>query len=157
MAPTEEVHVVEGFRRIMLPVDFSKHGDRAVEYAVWFARMSGGTVHLVHVIANPADPMWEPQEVPSWDLVSHSEKKARALLESTGQRLLPADCPRQYLVLQGNPHEKLIEAAKQIEADLIVMSTHGRGGVAHLVIGSVAERTVRHASCPVFVVRREAE
>ncbi|MFI5395242.1 MAG: universal stress protein [Candidatus Binatia bacterium] len=149
--------MAEGFKRIMLPVDFSKHGDRAVEYAVWFARMSGGTLHLVHVIANPADPMWEPQEVPHWDLVSHSEKKARAQLEVTGQRLLPADCPRKYLVLQGDPHQKLIEAAKQINADLIVMSTHGRGGVAHLVIGSVAEKTVRHAPCPVFVVRRRAE
>jgi len=148
--------VPERFERIMLPLDFSEHGDRAVEYAVWFARMGGGTLHLVHVIANPADPMWEPQEVPSWDLVPHSEKKARALLEATAQRCLPADCPRKYHVCQGDPHEKLIEVAKQINADLIVMSTRGRGGVAYLMLGSVAERTVRHAPCPVFVVRRQA-
>ena len=144
----------ERFERIMLPLDFSEHGDRAVEYAVWFARMAGGTLHLVHVIANPADPMWEPQEVPSWDLVPHSEKKARALLEATAQRCLPPDCRRECHVCQGDPHEKLIDVAKQINADLIVMSTHGRGGVAYLMLGSVAERTVRHAPCPVFVVRR---
>jgi universal stress protein A len=144
------------FERIMLPLDFSEHGDRAMEYAVWFARMAGGTLHLVHVIANPADPMWEPEEVPTWDLVPHSEKKARGLLEAAAQRFLPPDCPREYHVCQGDPHEKLIDVAKQMNADLIVMSTHGRGGVAHLVLGSVAERTVRHAPCPVFVVPRRA-
>ncbi len=149
--------MAEGFKRIMLPMDFSEHGDRAVEYAVWFARVSGGGIlHLVHVIANPADPLWEPQAVPYWDLVPHSEKKARALLQSTAERCLPAECAREYHVLQGDPHQKLVEAAREIDADLIVMSTHGRGGVAHLVIGSVAEKTVRHAPCPVFVVRRQA-
>jgi nucleotide-binding universal stress UspA family protein len=148
--------VPERFERIMLPLDFSEHGDRALEYAVWFARMAGGTLHLVHVIANPADPMWKPEEVPTWELVPHSEKKARELLEATARRFLPPDCPREYHVCQGDPHEKLIDVAKQIDADLIVMSTHGRGGVAHLMLGSVAARTVRHAPCPVFVVPRRA-
>ncbi|HVN86186.1 MAG TPA: universal stress protein [Candidatus Binatia bacterium] len=146
--------MVDGFKRIMLPVDFSEHCDRAAEHAAWFARISGGTVHLVHVITNPADPLYQPQEVPHWVMVEHSEEKARALLADAAQRCLPADCPHECHVLQGDPHDKLLEAAKRIEPDLIVMSTHGRGGVAHLVIGSVTEKMVRHSPCPVFVIHR---
>jgi len=146
--------MTEPFKRIMLPIDFSQECDRAAEYALWFARVSAGTVHLVHVVTNPADPLYEPQEVAYWDLVPHSEEKARALLAAAAQRCLPADCPRECHVWQGDAYEKLMEAAQRIGPDLIVMSTHGRGGIAHLVIGSVAEKIVRHAPCPVFVVRR---
>ena len=150
--------MVSGFKRIMLPIDFSSHCDRAAEYAAWFARASQGTtVHLVHVVANPADPIYQPEQVRHWDMVEHSEKQAQALLEAAAQQCLPPECPRECHVLQGDPYAKLMEASRRIQADLIVMSTHGRGGVAHLVIGSVAEKTVRHAPCPVFVVRREAE
>jgi nucleotide-binding universal stress UspA family protein len=145
--------MVDGFKRIMLPVDFSEHCDRAAHHAAWFARVSRGRVHLVHVIANPADPLYEPEEVPHWDMVEHSEKKAQELIEATAQRCLPPDCPREFHLAQGDPYAKLMDVAQRIQPDLIVMSTHGRSGLAHLVIGSVAEKVVRHAPCPVFVVR----
>ena len=148
--------MVEAFKRIMLPVDFSAHCDRAAEYAVWFASTPGATLHLVHVIVNPADGLYDPAGVSNWELVDHAERKAHSLLESAAQRCLPPNCPREYHVLHGEPHDKLMEAAKRIQPDLIVMSTHGRGGVAHLLIGSVAEKVVRNAPCPVFVVRRSA-
>lgn len=146
--------MIEGFKRILLPVDFSEHCDHAAEYAAWFAHMSGATVHLVHVIANPADPVYGPKEVVSWDLVEHAEKKARAMLEAHAQRCLPADCAREYHVFQGDPYEKLIEAVHELTPDLVVLSSRGRSCVVHLVIGNVAEKMVRHAPCPVLVVRR---
>jgi nucleotide-binding universal stress UspA family protein len=146
--------MIDGFKRIMLPVDFSRHSDRAAEYAVWAARVSKATVHLVHVISNPADAIYEPEEQPHWVMVTHAQEKAMALLEQLGRRCLPPDCPREMHVLVGDPYEKLIEIARSLTPDLIVMSTHGRGGVAHLVMGSVAEKVVRHAPCPVLVVRR---
>ena len=146
--------MVEGFKCIMLPVDFSEHCDRAAEYAAWFARACGATIHVVHVIVNPADPIYEPAAVVHWDLIEHSEKKARALLEATAARCLPADSAREFHVVEGDPYEKLREAVDEIKPDLIVMSSHGRGGIAHLLIGSVSEKMVRHAPCPVFVVRR---
>ncbi|MBI4515235.1 MAG: universal stress protein [Deltaproteobacteria bacterium] len=149
--------MVKGFKRIMLPIDFSVHCDQAGPYAAWFAEMSQGTVHLVHVIGNPADPLYEPEQVPHWTMVEHAEKKAQELIEKAAQECLPANCPRQFHILHGDPYEKLIEAAAGIEPDLIVMSTHGRGGVVHLVMGSVAEKVVRHASCPVFVIHRETD
>jgi universal stress protein A len=146
--------MIDGFKCILLPVDFSEHCDRAAEYAAWFARSSGGTIHLVHVIVNPADPIYEPEEVVSWDLVEHSENKARSLLEGIGERCLPADCAREHHIMEGDPYEKLAEAVQEIKPDLIVMSSHGRGTLTHLLMGSVAERMVRYAPCPVFVVRQ---
>ena len=146
--------MVEGFKCIMLPIDFSEHCDRAAEYAAWFARACNATVHLVHVIANPIDPIYEPGEVVHWDLVPYAEEKARALLEAAGQRCLPAECAREYHVFDGDPYGKLIGAVESIHPDLIVMSSHGRSSIGHLLIGSATEKMVRHAPCPVFVVRR---
>ena len=146
--------MIDGFKCIMLPIDFSEHCERAAQYAAWFARMSGAPVHVVHVIANPIDPIYEPGEVVHWDLVTHAEKKARALLEATVQRCLPPDCAVQYHVFEGDPFTKLIAAVETIHPDLIVMSSLGRSSIGHLLVGSVTEKMVRHAPCPVFVVRR---
>src|SRR5512135_741815 len=126
--------MVNGFKRIMLPVDFSADCDRAAEYAAWFARASRGTLYIVHVIANPADPLYEPQEAPYWQMVEQSEKKARALIEAAAQRCLPARCPRECHILHGDPSEKLLDVAEILQPDLIVMSTRGRAVVAQLVI-----------------------
>ena len=143
------------FRRIMLPVDFSEYGRRAAQYAAWFARFSKAAVHLVHVVANPADPLYEPEEEAHWVLVEHAQRTATAMLEELATTWLPG-LPHEIHVAVGDPYEKIIALARQIKPDLIVMSTHGRGAVAHLAIGSVAEKIVRHAPCPVLVVRREA-
>ena len=142
------------FGTIMLPVDFSEHCDRAAEYAAWFAESSGGTVHVVHVIDNPADPIYEPSEVPLWVLVDNAAKKALERMEATATQCLPPSCKREFHVMHGDPFGKLMEALQSIKPDVIVMSSHGRGGIHHLVMGSVAEKIVRHANCPVFVVRR---
>jgi nucleotide-binding universal stress UspA family protein len=146
--------MVEGFKCIMLPIDFSEHCDWAAEYAAWFARMAGAPVHVVHVIANPADPIYEPGEVLHWDLVAHAEQKARALSEAMGNRCLPGDCMREYHIFAGDPFTKLMAAVESIRPDLIVMSGQGRSSIGHLLIGSVTEKMVRHAPCPVFVGRR---
>ncbi len=142
------------FKCVMFPVDFSEHCDRAAAHAAWFTLSSGGILHLVHVIANPADELYTPEEVPHWVMVEHAEKRAREMLERSAQECLPAECPREFHVRSGDPYEKLMEVAASLSPDLIVMSSHGRGGVAHLVMGRVAEKVVRHAPCPVFIVPR---
>jgi nucleotide-binding universal stress UspA family protein len=148
--------MIDGFKDIMLPVDFSAHSDRAVEYATWLGHVCHATVHLVHVVANPADGIYEPEDAPHWVLVEHAQQKATGRLEETARTAFAAQTPHRTHVAVGDPYEKLMEIARRIPADLIVMSTHGRGGVTHLVMGSVAEKIVRHAPCPVFVVRRSA-
>jgi universal stress protein A len=146
--------MIQGFKEILLPFDFSAQSARAAEYAEWVARLSGARVHLAHVIANPADALYEPQQEPNWVLVEHAKKKAASLLETAAQESFPTGCPCEVHVAVGDPYQKLMELARRIKPDLIVMSTHGRGGVAHLVIGSVAEKVIRHAPCPVFVIRQ---
>ena len=145
------------FGSVMLPVDFSAHSDIAAGYATWFVQKCGPIVHLVHVIANPLDPLYEPESAVRWLLVEHAEKKANEWLQSWGERSLPLGCQREHHIAHGDPYGKLLEFANQISPDVIVMSTHGRSGIAHLLIGSVAEKLVRHAPCPVFVIHRPLE
>lgn len=145
------------FKSILIPIDFSRYCDESTAYASWFAQHTDAIIHAVHVVTNPADALYEPQEVPYWVMVEHAEKKARTMLEEAMQRGLPTSARREIHVLQGDPYDKIMDTAKAVDADLIVMTTHGRGGVMHLVMGSVAEKIVRHAPCAVFIVRRAKE
>ncbi len=143
---------LEGYKRILLPIDFTEHCDRTAMHAVWLAQRSEGTVHLAHVVENPLDPIYKPDEVQHWVVVEHANKTARELLEETARTCLPAAAPRQLHVLGGDPSEKLVELAIAIRADLIVMSTHGTSSIAHLLLGDIADNVARHAPCPVGLV-----
>jgi universal stress protein A len=146
--------MIDGFKRILLPVDFSEQGAVALEYAQWFARTCNATFHLAHVVSNPADPIYEPPDQVHWVMLEKAKEKAAVLLEEVAAKYFPASCPREIHVEIGDPFAKLLELARAIEADLVVMATRGRGGVAHLVMGSVAAKVIRHSPCPVFVVRQ---
>jgi universal stress protein A len=146
--------MIDGFKRILLPVDFSEQGATALEYAQWFARTCNATFHLAHVVSNPADPIYEPPDQVHWVMLEKAKEKAVVLLEEVAAKYFPATCGREIHVAIGDPFAKLMELAHEIEPDLVVMATRGRGGVAHLLMGSVAAKVVRHAPCPVFVVRQ---
>jgi nucleotide-binding universal stress UspA family protein len=148
---------VTGYKRILLPIDFSDHCTAAAMHAAWLAKQSGGTVHLAHVIENPLDPIYEPDAVEHWVVVEHANKKAHELLEETARTCLPADCPRALHVLSGDPYPKIVELAETMGADLIVMGTQGTSSVAHLLLGTVADKVARHTSCPVLLVRLSAD
>lgn len=144
---------VAGYKQILLPIDFTDHCERTAGHAAWLAQQSAGTLHLAHVVENPLDPVYKPEEVQRWVVVEHATKKARELLEDTARTCLPADCRRELHVLGGDPSEKLVELAQTIAADLIVMSTHGTSSIAHLLLGDIAEKVARHARCPVLLIR----
>jgi nucleotide-binding universal stress UspA family protein len=120
---------------------------------VWLAQRSGGTLHLAHVVENPLDPIYKPDEVNHWVVVEHADKMAREMLDATARNCLPADLPRDLHVVAGDPSEKLVELAGTISADLIVMSTHDTGRIAHLLLGGIAEHVSKEAPCPVLLVR----
>jgi nucleotide-binding universal stress UspA family protein len=137
------------FKTILCPTDFSEGSYRALEYAVDFAKQSGGTLLLAHTIHVASGEMQEKGHVLKVDdMMQHvGVKLADARAKYTG------DYPKCELVVDfGDPLVKLLEIANTRNADLIVICTHGGSALKHLVIGSVAERLVRHASCPVFVV-----
>ena len=139
--------------RMLVPTDFSESADDALAYALTVAEQVGATVRLVHVFDDPdAVGLYSHMHVPMpsemrAEIMSnvHRELTARA---ATGQRHVPSE------VLTGAPAKTIVDTAKQHQCDLIVMGTHGRHGMAHLLLGSVAERVVRTAVCPVLVVRR---
>ena len=139
------------FKTIVVAADFSPPSELALEYARTLAKRFGASLQLIHVLAEPY-PLGVEGYVPD---VANLRK---SLLHNAHQRLATslAAMPDDGMtgeVLVGNPARRIIEAAASKNADLIVMGTHGRGGVAHLLMGSVAERVVRTAPCPVLTVR----
>lgn len=142
--------------RILVPLDFSPASDRALAYAKALSTEFGAPLFLLHVIEDRMMTGPWPSEVylgelPKLrdDLVKDAERRMRLCLESIEKEGLTATGE----VLIGGPSHVIIEQAEALNADLLVMGTHGRTGITHLLIGSVAERVIRHAPCPVFVVR----
>ncbi len=145
---------------ILLPTDGSECSAKAMAYALSFAKQYGGRVVALHVI----DQRWEEQtrvvfaEV-GQDLTQkirdgYAEEARRILREVTGAAG-KAGVPVETKVLTGIPSEDIIRVAEELPADLIIMGTHGRAGMSHFLMGSVAEKVVRRAPCPVLTVRQE--
>ncbi len=141
---------------ILAPIDFSNHSDLALKYAIEQCVRFGATLHLVHVVepaAYPAD--WGYSQVGFVDLekelVQSAEKELSKLQEYVQERGVTATTA----VLRGKAADELVEYAEEQGIGLICISTHGRGGLEHLLFGSTTERILRKSSCPVLAVKRE--
>ena len=144
------------YSRILVPTDFSPTSDAALEHARALARAFSAELRLVHVFEDPllAGAVAAEAYVPEAPGVRTALMKEAQ--ERLTHRLRPED--REALsasgeIITGSPASAITEHAARIGASLIVMGTHGRGGMAHLLLGSVAERVVRTAACPVLTVR----
>jgi nucleotide-binding universal stress UspA family protein len=141
------------FKKIMVPTDFSEGSRAAVD---WALRMidAGGTILVCHVVDDvPLTYGYVGVAVPPADLRERMvEEAAREMARS-----VPGPAPQGVQVdkriLHGNPFVSIVQLAKDEAVDLIVMGTHGRTGLKHVLIGSVTERIVRKAPCPVLVLR----
>jgi nucleotide-binding universal stress UspA family protein len=140
-------------RRILVPVDFSAGSDAAVQWAQALGDAFGAELVLLHVmdssvssmVGGPGGVLAPP---PPAALFEEMRRDAQKALEAVGARV-----PGAVQVLrEGSPRQEILNAADELKADLIVMGTHGRTGLAHLLFGSVAEHVVRHARVPVFTV-----
>jgi universal stress protein A len=146
------------FRRILVPVDFSAGAALALDYAVEFAAAAGASLHLLHVaeISTAADGL-ASADFPAVErrLCETAERELARLVRERVAGRAPATVEvRPGWPFGGKrPHAEIVEAARKLDADLIVIGTHGRTGFDHLIIGSTAERVVRHAQCPVLTVR----
>ena len=142
--------------RILVPTDFSADADAAFKYALGLARKFDAHVHLLHVVEDPlAAGVWS-SEVYTAEIAGLQVN----LVRDAEQRLrgsVPDDAGTVSTEVRTGPAAKqIIETAGNTQADLIVMGTRGRTGVAHVIMGSVAERVVRLAPCPVLTLRAEA-
>ncbi|MBI3622243.1 MAG: universal stress protein [Nitrospirae bacterium] len=141
---------MKSIKRIVVPVDFTDFSRRAAEYAVMLARQFRAKVVLVHVI----EPFTYDINESMWVVDHYAALKAigERLLDQQRKALTRKGMAVQTSLLRGAPAFEIIDEARRRRADLIVMGTHGRTGLQHLVLGSVAERVVRLAACPVLTV-----
>lgn len=140
-----------GLRRILVPVDFSEPSLRAVPYALSFARQFKAELILVHIVEQivyPGDWMIPP--FPSGDFATESREQ---LIEKLRNTCVGAAGKVTPIVRFGRAWQEIVEIAREQECDMIVMATHGYTGLKHVLLGSVTEKIVRHAPCPVLTVR----
>lgn len=142
-------------KTILVPCDFSEYAQHAFRWAVELAERWNARIVVFHVGANFASFAY-PESVYVQDLakmeaeaVTAAEKRLQEFAAQKGASTVVVE-PR---VVLGNPFTEICQAAEHEHADLIVMGSHGRTGIAHVFLGSVAERVVRHAPCPVLVAR----
>ncbi|MCS6926889.1 MAG: universal stress protein [Candidatus Binatia bacterium] len=145
--------MARSFKKVLCPIDFSADSLTALDYAADFARQGNGQLILLHVVDNPMTDFYGPRGATFYAEVEHAMEKSRQLLADAA-RTHAAEVPYEIVVKHGNPYEEIIDCATGQQVDLIVMSTHGRTGPQRLIIGSVAEKVVRTAPCPVFTVRQ---
>jgi universal stress protein A len=141
-------------KRILVATDFSRHSRVALDYAAAFSKAFNAEVVLCHVLEKPdflsqLPPVSEGYFPPN--LSEMQEKHARVQCE---QVLAAAGLSQaRVLLVHGNPAGEIAKAAADEKVDLVIVGTHGRGALAHILLGSVAEKIVRSAPCPVLTVR----
>jgi len=138
------------FRRILVPHDFSDAADRALREAAALARESGGRLHVLYV----QEPYYVPINVPTETMPNALEfvPDQKRALERRVQKVLGSKAPPLTIAVEvAQPTSGILAAAAK--ADSIVMSTHGRTGLSHMMLGSVAERVVRLSPIPVLTIR----
>jgi universal stress protein A len=141
------------FRKVLIAVDSEPVTVRAVETGVDLAQALGAEVAFIHVVdsslAYPGDTGTPPHE-----MIASAKLDAKKLITTIRQRL-PPQSPAIEFIEVGRPSEEIVKGAKEWSADLIVIGSHGRRGMQRALLGSVAEAVMRHAPCPVVVVRTE--
>jgi nucleotide-binding universal stress UspA family protein len=137
------------FKRILVPTDFGEPAQRALEIAIELAGKLGASVTLLHVYPI-VFPVSYDEEL-TWPL-EQIEKAAGKTLEAHLAKAKQRNASCEAILKAGSAAVEIVSVARQLKADLIVMGTHGRRGVSHLMLGSVAERVVRTAPVPVLTV-----
>ena len=143
------------FTRIVVPTDFSSASQSALEYAIDLATRYGAVIDLLHVVEEPAYLASSPDGyfagLPA--LRDQMREDGQRQLAATAQVCTAANVPYDTAIVSGRPATSIVQQAADRAADLIVMGTHGRSGLDHFILGSVAERVIRSAPCPVLTVR----
>src|ERR1051326_135451 len=138
-------------KRILVPVDFSEPSRKALQYAQRMAATFGAGITLLYVL----EPIPYPNDFGmSYPLITDNTellKTATEQLNALAAELAGAE-PAKVLVRNGNAAQQICAAAQELNIDLIVISTHGYSGLKHVLLGSTAEKVVRHAHCPVLTV-----
>lgn len=151
------------FKRILVATDFSELADHALETAIGMGRVTTGSggqpsgsdavIDLVHVYAEPTYLLPPPVDLAPWeDITTRVMGRIEESLQERARRVREAGLACETVTMVGNPPVEIVRRAGDTRADLIVLGTHGRGGLQHVLLGSTAERVVHRSRCPVLVV-----
>jgi len=142
------------FKKILVPTDFSAHAESALSTALDLAKQFDASVTLVHVFKPIALAFPDPSAVYNSALAADAmNETAKTLNRMRDEASAKASTAVEAVLRTGSPTHEIVDFARSNGFDLIVMGTHGRTGLAHMLIGSVAERVVRTAPCGVLIVR----
>jgi nucleotide-binding universal stress UspA family protein len=145
-------HSPASIQRILVPHDFSDTATRALDYATGLAARLGAAVTVVHAYEIPVYGFPEGPVVTA-EMASQIEAAARAAMDALAKRTKQHGVEVSFVLRQGPAWSEIQAVAKEIKADLVVIGSHGRRGLSRALLGSVAEKVVRTAPCPVLTVR----
>jgi len=140
------------FRNILCPIDFDANSPAALEVAGKIAQETGGRIYLLHVVP------WTVAAVPidASQVLAELKQSATTRLQQLAREKLTGTVANEIVVtVATNPGSEVVRIARELKADVVIMATHGRKGLSHLVLGSVAERVVRESPCPVLTLRAQ--
>lgn len=142
-------------RKICVPTDFSESADHALVYGATLAQNFGAELHLLHVVQDIDAFVTEPTGLAGWSSaeILQDMTKAAADQVATVASKLPPEIKVAKAVRNGVPFHEINRYAAKEQIDLVIMGTHGRTGLKHFFLGSVAERVVRSSPCPVLTIR----
>jgi len=141
------------FQKLLVPIDFSEHAERALDYAIAWGRQLRAQLVLLHVIQSISDAGFDMMSALPAAHLKVLENELTQHMKDYLQRVEDAGVEGDSVIAYGTPYDKTIELVETRQIDLIVMGSHGRTGLSHLFLGSMAEKLVRLAPCPVLVVR----
>lgn len=145
---------MEAIKKILVPVDFSDYSKNALRYAVSFAKLFNAKMYIQYVVepaVYPADFSLGQVAIPTTDV--DMAQRAENELNRLAEEEIGSSVEYEKIIKTGKPFMEIIEAASEIDADLIIIATHGHTGVEHLLFGSTAEKVVRKSPCPVLTLR----
>ena len=141
-------------KKILVPVDFSECAKKALRYAIPLAKEHGAAITLLYVVP-PNQALGEYGGIAYTSMEAEMRASGEKQLAQLVRDEVGCEVPAATIVRKGSPALEIVDAATSLAADLIVISTHGRTGLKHVFLGSVAEHVMRRAPCPVLVVREE--
>lgn len=145
---------MKSITKILYATDFSESSLPAAEYALLLARLAGAELHVLHVLGEFADRRKSMIQAEAMALlVREVEIQSLKAMEDFCKEHFADAAPYTNDVVMGIPFQEIIRHSKEVKADLIVVGTHGRTGLEHVIVGSTAERLVRRSTIPVLTVR----
>lgn len=146
------------YRSVLVPIDFSEHSKKTIEYATQLAALTGAGIKILHILQMPEYPtgFYEGIYIPpdlAKGVVEAAKRDVNEQLSQVIGEILAKGLQAQSILRMGNAYEEIVSVAKEMDVDLIVIGSHGYRGLGRLLLGSTVERVLQYSPCAVLVVK----